>query len=65
VGVRPLLCRYHGCELEIPLYHTYRFLNRDYSVPDFGCMAFIEVASSARGLLHGEERNFDRMSFEL
>ena len=29
VGVRPLLCRHRGCELEIPLYHTHRFLNPD------------------------------------
>src|SRR5256885_4840063 len=36
VGVRPLLCRHHGCELEIPLYHTHRFLNRDYIMFDCG-----------------------------
>jgi hypothetical protein len=35
-----LLCRHHGCELEIPLYPPYRFLNGDYSVFDCGSMAF-------------------------
>jgi hypothetical protein len=34
-----LLCRHHGCELEIPLYPPYRFLNGDYSVFDCGSMA--------------------------
>jgi len=43
VGVRPLLCRHHGCELEIPLYHTHRFLNRDYIMFDCGGMAFSEA----------------------
>jgi len=46
LGVRPVLCRYHGCELEIPLYATYRFLNGDYAVPDFGGVAFIAVGIS-------------------
>jgi hypothetical protein len=43
VGVRCLLCRHHGCELEIPLYPSYRFLNGDYSVFDCGSMAFSEA----------------------
>ena len=30
VGVRPLLCRHHGCELDVPLYHTRRVLNRRF-----------------------------------
>jgi hypothetical protein len=42
VGVRPLLCRHHGCELEIPLYHTHRFLNRDYIMFDCGGVALSE-----------------------
>ena len=40
VGVRPLLCRHHGCELEIPLYPPYRFLTGDYGVFDCRGMAF-------------------------
>src|ERR1039458_6705309 len=47
VGVRPLLCRHHGCELEIPLYHTHRFLNRDYIMFDCGGMAFSEAGFHA------------------
>jgi len=38
-----LLCRHHGCELAIPLYASYRFFNRDYSVFDCGGMAFSEA----------------------
>jgi hypothetical protein len=38
-----LLCRHHGCELEIPLYPPYRFFNRHYSVFDCGGMAFSEA----------------------
>jgi hypothetical protein len=34
-----LLCRHHGFELEILLYHPYRFLNRDYGVFDCCSMA--------------------------
>ena len=56
VGYRSLLCRHHGCELEIPLYPPYRFFNRDYSVFDCGGMAFSEAnlklgGSSAIGKL--------------
>src|ERR1700674_3811719 len=40
VGVRPLLCSHHGCELEVPGYHTHRFLNRDYIMFDCGGTAF-------------------------
>src|SRR4029077_5878409 len=47
VGVRPLLCRHHGCELEIPLYPTHRFLNRDYIMFDCGGMAFSEAGFHA------------------
>ena len=49
LGVRPLLCCYHGCQLDIPLYPPYRFFARDYSVFDFGCMAFIEVGFPCAG----------------
>jgi hypothetical protein len=38
-----LLCRHHGRELEIPLYHTHRFLNRDYIVFDCGGMALSQA----------------------
>src|ERR1700746_1556558 len=34
VGPRSMLCRHHGCDLEIRLHHTYRFFNRDYGVFD-------------------------------
>src|ERR1700736_1539371 len=47
LGVRPLLCRHHGCELEIPLYHTHSFLNRDYIMFDCGGMAFSEAGFHA------------------
>ena len=47
VGVRPLLWRHHGCELEIPFYLTYRFLNRDHRVFDFGCVACSEAGFHA------------------
>ena len=43
VGVRPLLRRHNGCELEISLYHTHRFLNRDYIMFDYSGMAFSEA----------------------
>jgi len=43
VGPRSLLCRHHGCELEIPLRPPYRFFSRDYSVFDCGGMAFSEA----------------------
>jgi hypothetical protein len=42
VGVRCLLCRNHACELEIPLYPSYRILNRDYRVFDCGGVAVSE-----------------------
>jgi hypothetical protein len=47
VGVRPLLCGHHGCQLEIPLYPTHRFLNFDYSVFDCSGMAFREAGFHA------------------
>jgi hypothetical protein len=43
---RSLLCRHHGCELEIPLYPPYCFFNRDYSVFGCGSMAFSEANSN-------------------
>ena len=43
VGLRSLLCRHHGCELEIPLYPPYRLFHRDYSLFDCGGMAFSEA----------------------
>jgi hypothetical protein len=42
VGSCSLLCRHHGCELEIPLHPPFSFFNRDYSVFDGGGMAFSE-----------------------
>src|ERR1041385_629724 len=51
LGVCPLLCRHHGCELDLPFYHTHRFLNRDHIMFDCGSMAFSEagfLTSSAR-----------------
>jgi len=47
VGVRPLLCRHHGCELEIPVYLTHRFLSRCYIMFDRGGMAFSEASFHA------------------
>ena len=47
LGIRSLLCRHHGCELEIPLYPTHRFLKRDYVMFDCGGMAFSEAGSNA------------------
>jgi hypothetical protein len=43
VGVCHLLFHHHDCELEIPLYRSYRFLPRNYSVLDCGRMAFGEA----------------------
>ena len=39
-----VLCRHHGCELELPFYPPYRFLNRGYRVFDCGGMAFQEAS---------------------
>ena len=39
LGVRPLFCGHHGCQLEIPLHPAHRILNRDYIVFDCGSMA--------------------------
>jgi hypothetical protein len=47
VGVRPLLCRHHGFELEILFYYSHRFLNRDYRLSDCGGMAFSEAGFRA------------------
>jgi len=47
VGVRPLLCRHHGFELEILVYYSHRFLNRDYIMFDYSGMAIGEAGSRA------------------
>src|SRR5579863_1794808 len=39
VGLRPMLCRHHGFELQILFYYSHRFLNRDYLMFDCGSMA--------------------------
>ncbi len=57
VGVRPLLCRHHGFELEILFYYSHRFLNRDYLMFDCSGMAlsegnlkpFVRICSSLPG----------------
>ena len=54
VGVRPLLCRHRGCELEIPLYHADRFLNRDYIMFDGRGMAFSEAGFHASAAIMSE-----------
>jgi hypothetical protein len=41
-----LLCRHHGCELEISLYPPYCFFSRDYSVFGCGSVAFSEANSN-------------------
>ena len=56
VGVRSLLCRHHGRELEIPLYCTHRFLNRDNIMFDYGGMAFREAGF--RACCDGKVRRF-------
>jgi hypothetical protein len=43
VGVRSVLGRHHGCELEISLCPPYRLFIRDYGVFDCGGMAFSET----------------------
>src|SRR5439155_24644943 len=69
VGVRCLLCRHHGCELETPFYPPYCFLNGDYTVFDCGSMAFsaadlkplVRVCFSLpTGPLHSAFRRFRR-----
>jgi len=47
LGVRALLCRYHGPEFDLPLYHTDRFLNRDHIMFDFRSVAFSEAGFRA------------------
>ena len=47
VGVRPLLCRHHGCELEIPLHPPHRSLNRDYIKFDRRSLALSEAGFHA------------------
>ena len=47
MGVCHMLCRHHGCELEIPLYPAHRFLNPDYTMFDCGGMAFSEASYHA------------------
>jgi len=48
-------CRHHGCELEVPLYHTHCFLNRDYIMFDCSGMAFSESGFYA-SIAIGSER---------
>jgi len=43
MGVRRLLCRDRGFELEILFYYSNRFLNRDHSLPGCCGMAFSEA----------------------
>ena len=40
VGIRPLLCRHHRRQLEVPLHLTHRILNRDHTLFGCGSMAF-------------------------
>ena len=47
MGIRPLLWRYHGYELEISVYRTHRILNADHSILDCGGMAFRETGFHA------------------
>ena len=47
VGVRPLLCRHYGCELEIPLCPAHRFFIRNYDMFDCGGMAFSKAGFHA------------------
>jgi hypothetical protein len=47
LGIRFLLCRYHGCKLQISLYPTYRFVHRDYIMFDCRDMA------SSKASFHG------------
>jgi hypothetical protein len=47
VGVRPFLCRHHGFELEMLLYYSHRFLDRDYIMFDCCGMAFSEAGFQA------------------
>jgi hypothetical protein len=59
LGVRPLLCRHHGGELEIPVYRTDRFRYRDYIVFNCGCVALGE----ARGLKLSHYPRFFSLDF--
>jgi hypothetical protein len=40
---RPLLCRHHGCEREIPVSPSYRFLTFDHGVLGLCGVAFCEA----------------------
>ena len=46
VGIRRLLRRDHGSELEISLYPADRFFNGDYGMFDCSGMAFTEAVTS-------------------
>ena len=47
LGVCSLLCRAHGCELEILVYPPHCFRSCDYRVFGFGGLAFVEVGRPA------------------
>ena len=58
VVVRPLLCRHHSCELEIPLYPAHRFFIRNYNLFDCGGMAFGKAGFHASiAKVRGEDSN--------
>ena len=44
MGIRPLLCGHHNCELAVPLYPSYRLLNRDHNLFGRGRMALSEAS---------------------
>ena len=59
MGIRRLLCRHHGCELEIPLYHPHCFLNLDHAMFDCGGVAFKETG------FHGSSETVKVREFKL
>src|SRR5689334_8078491 len=54
LGIRPLLCRHHSCELEISFHPADRFLHRDYIVFDGSGMAFSEAGFHASAAIMSE-----------
>ena len=62
VVIRPLLCRHHVCELEIPLYPTHRFLAHDYTMFDSSGMAFSEAGFHAH--CNSKVRGFKRHHYQ-
>lgn len=61
LGIRPLLCRHHSCELEISIYPADHFLDSYYIMFDCGGMAFSEAGFHASAAIF-KVKAFNRRS---